>query len=37
MEGKFSWGYTTEEDHNALIGKMATNNFAESPFAMLTQ
>jgi len=36
-EGKFSWGYTTEADHNALIGKMATNDSAESPFAMLTQ
>ena len=36
-EGKFSWGYTTEADHNALIGKMATNDSAESPFAMLSQ
>ena len=36
-EGKFSWGYTTEDDHNALIGKSATNDSAERPFAMLTQ
>ena len=36
-EGKFSWGFTTEEEHNALIGKSATNDSAESPFAMLTQ
>ena len=36
-EGKFSWGYTTEDDHNVLIGKSATNDSAERPFAMLTQ
>ena len=36
-EGKFSWGYTTDADHNTLIGKMVTNDSAESPFALLTQ
>ena len=36
-EGKFSWGGTTEEEHQACMGKMATNDPAESPFATLTQ
>ena len=36
-EGKFSWGYTTEDDHTALIGKSATNDSAERQFTMLTQ
>jgi hypothetical protein len=35
-EGKFSWGETTDEEHAACIGKMATNDPAESPFAALT-
>lgn len=36
-EGEFSYGFTTEEEHQACIGKMATNDPAESPFAQLTQ
>lgn len=36
-EGKFSWGETTDEEHNACLGMMATNDSAESPFAGLTQ
>ena len=36
-DGKFSWGYTTQEEHHACIGKMATNDPAESPFAQLTR
>ena len=35
--GEFSWGNTTEEEHAAGIGMMATNDPAESPFAALTQ
>ena len=34
--GQFSWGGTTEEEHLASLGKMATNDPAESPFAALT-
>ena len=34
--GQFSWGYTTEDEHMASLGKMATNDPAESPFAALT-
>ena len=34
-DGKFSWGQTTEEEHQACVGKMATNDAAESPFAAL--
>lgn len=37
MDGKFSWGETTEEEHLACIGKNATNDPAESPFTSLTQ
>jgi len=36
VEGKFSWGQTTDEEHFAFLGKMATNDSAESPFASLT-
>ena len=36
VEGKFSWGQTTDDEHAACIGKMATNDPAESPFASLT-
>ena len=36
-KGVFSWGETTEEEHQACLGKMATNDMAESPFAGLTQ
>ena len=36
-EGKFSWGETTDEEHLMCIGKMATNDPAESPFAALTR
>ena len=36
-DGKFSWGETTDEEHEACLGRMATNDSAESPFAGLTQ
>ena len=36
-DGEFSWGKTTEDEHAAGIGMMATNDPAESPFAALTQ
>ena len=36
MDGQFCWGETTEEEHLVCIGKNATNNPAESPFALLT-
>lgn len=36
-EGKCSWGYTSDADHAAYIGKMATNDNSESPFAALTR
>ncbi len=36
-EGKFCWGETTDEEHKACLGRMATNDSAESPFAGLTQ
>ena len=35
-KGQFSWGYTSDSEHAACLGKMATNDPAESPFAMLT-
>ena len=35
-EGKLSWGYTTEEEHQACICMMASNDPSESPFATLT-
>ena len=34
--GRWSWGNTTDEQHKAGLGKMATNDTAESPFAGLT-
>ena len=34
--GRFSWGQTTHEQHKAGLGKMATNDMAENPFAGLT-
>ena len=36
VEGKFSWGQTMDEKHFAFLGKMATNDPAETPFASLT-
>ena len=36
-KGKFSWGYTSESAHKSYIGKMATNDVCESPFAALTK
>ena len=36
-DGKFSWGNVTDEMHKACIGKMASNDVAESPFAALTR
>ena len=35
-DGKFSWGQTTEEEHQACVGKMTTNDAAESSFVALT-
>ncbi len=35
-DGVFSWGNTSDEEHLACLGKMATNDPAESPFAALT-
>jgi hypothetical protein len=37
VAGEYSWGETTEAEHVASIGKNATNDPAESPFAALTQ
>ena len=37
VDGKFSWSQTTDEEHVAFLGKMATNDSAESPFASLTR
>ena len=36
VEGKFSWGQTTDEEHYAFLGKMATNDPEEILFASLT-
>ena len=36
-QGEFSWGQTAQEEHEACLGKMATNYIAKSPFAGLTQ
>ena len=36
-EGKFSWGYTTQEEHQTCIGMMESNDPSESPFAQLTR
>ena len=36
-EGKFSWEYTKQEEHQARIVIMASNNPSESPFAQLTR
>ena len=35
-DDKFSWGNTSDEEHYACLGKMATKDPAESPFASLT-
>ena len=37
IDGKFSWGQTTDEEHLACIGKNATNDPAESPCPSLTR
>jgi hypothetical protein len=37
VDGQFSWGQTTDEEHYACMGRMATNDPAESPFALLTR
>ena len=34
-EGIFSWGHTSNEEHQACIGKIATNDLVEGPFAAL--
>ena len=36
-EGKFSWGCTTQEEHQYFIGMMASNDPSESPFATFTR
>ena len=36
-KGKFSWRYTTQEEHQDCIGMMASNDPSESPFAQLTR
>ena len=36
-ERKFSWGYTTQEEHQSCIGMMASNDPSESPFTQLTR
>ena len=36
-EGKFSWVYTTQEEHQAFIGMMESKDPYESPFAQLTR
>ena len=36
VEGQFSSGQTTDDEHTSMLGKMATNDPAESPFALLT-
>ena len=37
IDGKFSWGQTAAEEQYACIGKMATNDPVQSPFAALTR
>ena len=37
VDGEFSWGNTTEEEHKACLGMMATNDIAESPFGGWSQ
>ena len=37
VDGKFSWGNTSDEEHEACIGRMATNDPDESLFAALTR
>ena len=37
VEGKFSCGCTTQEEHQACIGMMASNDPSESPFSQLTR
>ncbi|KAL3767418.1 hypothetical protein ACHAWO_013859 [Cyclotella atomus] len=37
VAGKYSWGKTMEAEHIVSIGKDATNDPVESPFAALTQ
>ena len=34
-DGEFSWGEMTDEEHQNCLGKMATNDPAEAPFAAL--
>ena len=34
--GPKSWGNTTEEEYNNLLGSFATNDLAKQPFGMLT-
>ena len=36
-EGKFSWVYITQEEHQDFIVMMASNDPSESPFALLTR
>ena len=36
LSGRLSWGFTTDEHHESMKGKEATNDNSESPFALLT-
>ena len=36
-EGKFSWGYTTQEQHQACIVMMASKDPSENPLAQVTR
>ena len=36
-DNEFSWGNTTEDEHKSCLGKIATNDPAEAPFAALTR
>ena len=36
-DGEFSWGNTTEDEHESCLGKMTTTDPAEAPFAALTR
>ena len=36
-DGEFSWGNTTEDEHESCLGKMVTHDPAEAPFVALTR
>ena len=37
VDGEFSWGNTTKEEHKACLKMMATNDIAETPFGGWSQ